>query len=266
MAAHKSIKISPSERFEHLPSAPIVEAVIQLVGRAEAQRGPTELKASLSNALPEYSNVKELRAVSVSLPLGTARNGEPGQSDESAKPKRAWPGFRLATDDGRYVAMFTRDYFSLSRLRPYEDWETFQSEAMRLWDFHMGLAGPTEIGRIGVRFINRFDVPAVDLDPGEYIRGLGNPPGDLPRSEFLHRDGLSVPGHPSYGVTVIRTVKPADPGQADHVALLLDIDVFSSLRFPPDPHTIKSRLADMHWLKNRVFFDNVTERALDLCR
>ncbi len=48
--------------------------------------------------------------------------------------------------------------------------------------------------------------------------------------------------------------------------MLLDIDVFSLEPIPPDSARIEERLVQMHWIKNRVFFDNVTEKALDLCR
>ena len=53
-----------------------------------------------------------------------------------------------------YVAQFTRNGFVFSRLKPYEGWETFEAEAKRLWCIYRELAEPSEVQRLGVRFIN----------------------------------------------------------------------------------------------------------------
>jgi uncharacterized protein (TIGR04255 family) len=264
MAAQTPISIDHSDEFEHLNRAPIVEAVIQIVARAGAKRTLGELRTSLSSELPEYPHIKSVGSVSVTMPFQLAsKQGAP--APEPATSERSWLGLRLETEGGLNIAMFTRDYFSFSRLRPYEDWESFQTEALRLWSIHYRLAEPSEVRRVGVRFINRFDVPAVELDPGEYLSGLAEPPGDLQRSGYFYRDDLIVPGHP-YNVTLMRTVQPSGVSQPSKVGLLLDIDVFSNRPFAPEQRTIERRLLDMHWLKNHVFFKNATEKALSLCR
>ena len=257
------IAITPAEQFEHLRIAPIVEAVIQLRARAEIPQKSNELKALLKEKLPEYSTVKSVGSVSVTVAIAAAGNESSAVPAQPSLPERAWHGLRLETEDARNVAMFTREHFSFSRLKPYDNWESFSEEALRLWTIHETLMGPSEIQRLGVRFINRLEVPIDQLDRSEYLRGLSYPPGGLESTGFFYRDNLSVPGHP-YAATLVRTVQPVP----DHpsVALLLDIDTYSQQPFPPDPARIRERLADLHWIKNRIFFDNVTEKALDLCR
>ena len=64
-------------------------------------------------------------------------------------------GLKCQSEDSFYVVQFNKDSFVFSRLKPYEDWEKFSQEALRLWEIYCELPEPTEIGRIGLRFINR---------------------------------------------------------------------------------------------------------------
>lgn len=264
MSENPSTIIDLSESFPHLPHAPIVEAVIEFRVRAEQMTARNEFKKDLLAALPEYPNTNDISRGSVSLALANPASGE----DSSASLQSAehlWIGLRVESADRLQVGMFTRDFFSFSRLRPYENWETFRTEALRLWDVHKKMTGSSEIARLGVRFINRFDVPLISLNPGDYLKGVPAPEGKLPRSGFLYRDELAVPGYP-YAATLMRTIQPGGPTQPNQAALLLDIDVFSPQPLPSDRTIIEQRLSDLHVLKNRIFFENVEPLALEKCQ
>ena len=264
MPEYPSITIDPSETFPHLPRAPIVEAVIEFRVRAEQMAARNVFRQDLQGALPGYPNTNDMSRGSVSVALSN-----PGSDrDSSASLQSAehlWIGLRVESADRLQVGMFTRDFFSFSRLKPYENWAAFLGEALRLWEVHKRLTGSSEIARLGVRFINRFDVPLNGLDPGNYLKGVPSPQGDLPRSGFLYRDELAVPGHP-YAAVLMRTIQPSGPMLPDQAALLLDIDVFTLAPFPPDRTTIQQRLSDLHVLKNRIFFENVEPPALEMCQ
>ncbi len=112
MAEPSPITITPSEPFEHLPCAPIVEAVIQLRARSETPQTSNNLKAVFKEKLPEYSTVKSVCSVSVTLAIEAAGKESSAAPAEPPLPERAWHGLRLETEDSRNVAMFTREYFS----------------------------------------------------------------------------------------------------------------------------------------------------------
>lgn len=262
MTGNLPITVNPTDSFPHLPRAPIVEAVVQFRTRAEQMPEVNQFKSNLRAMFPDYSQVKTIGSVSVSVPLSLDPHSH---SSATRSTDRSWLGLRIETEDGLNVGMFTRDFFSFSRLRPYENWSHFTTEAMRLWTAHEQLCSPSEIGRLGVRFINRFDVPLVDLNPSHYLKGIPAPAGDLDRSGFLYRDELAVPGHPLAAV-LMRTIQPGGATMPDKAALLLDIDVFTLQPFPPDRTTIAERLSELQILKNRMFFKNIEPPALEMCR
>ncbi len=125
----------------------------------------------------------------------------------------------------------------------------------------MELAQPTEVQRLGLRFINSIAIPG----EGDLAEFLQAPPTPLLEMEltftgFLHKDTLAVPGHP-YVVNFIKTIQPAQGGEG--AGLILDIDVFTTQPVGTDQVAIERHLAEMRWLKNKIFFGSITPKAME---
>ncbi len=236
-------------------------------GRAEAAWDEGTVAGRIKDqAGPAYPTVKSMRGFLVHAQFTLAPPGtEAPQTGPARHEERGWVGLRLESADGRQIAVFARDRFTFSRLKPYEVWERFSGEALRLWQTHATVSAATEVQRLGVRFINRLEVPLAGLDFEDYFEAFASPPREFPVAAFLHQDTLAVPDYP-YLVNVRRTFQPPQGDGAETLAILLDIDVFSAEPLPADLPTITRSLAEMHWLKNRAFFGSLTKRALDLCR
>jgi len=255
------MKIEVSEQFPHLPHAPIVEAVIEIRARAEVAWEEGVISEQLKPKLPDYPQVASQKEFQQEVQFGA------GQVLEAKQHNLGWKGLRLQSADQRQVVQFNRDGFVFSRLDPYENWEHLRDEALRLWRVHLDLAHPTETQRIGLRFINRIELPAHEMKFEEYIQPHAEPPRglDLPFQGFFHHDTLAAPGHP-YSINVVRTIQlPQDP-RTQGIGLILDIDVFTTQPFELRQGLLEERLAEMRWLKNKVFFGSITQKALDSFR
>ena len=173
-----------------------------------------------------------------------------------------WRGLRCESADRLHVAQFNRDGFAFSRLAPYESWNQFQQEGLRLWQLHRELVQPAEVQRLGLRFINRIVIPQEGPRLEDYLEAPPKLPRDvdLPVAGFLHHDTLTVPGH-EYGINFIQTVQP--PQGPDTGGLILDIDVFTTRPFSVDQDALERHLSEMRWLKNKVFFGSITRRVLE---
>jgi uncharacterized protein (TIGR04255 family) len=152
-----------------------------------------------------------------------------------------------------------------SRLEPYESWEQLYEESMRLWHLYTGLARPVEIQRIGLRYINRIQLPIGDMRFEEYLDPAPKPPQglELPFHNFMQHDTLATPDYP-YAINVIRTIQL--PGTAGNpgLNLILDIDAFTTHGFELEEAELQKHLLEMRWLKNKVFFGSITPSALKL--
>jgi glycosyltransferase involved in cell wall biosynthesis len=74
----------------------------------------------------------------------------------------------------------------------------------------------------------------------------------LESTSFFHQDTVRWPGT-AYGVRLVRAMDPGEPGEVG--ILLLDIDI--SLEESVELGDADRRIAEMRFLKNRVFFSTV---------
>ena len=253
--------INIDESFPHLPRAPIVEAVIDIRARPAAALEEAGLKAQLEAKLSGYQYLDSMRHVQIQHEV-SLKGGVP------ASPiirELDWKGLRFQSGDKKHIAQFNRDGFVFSRLEPYESWKQLFDDGMRLWRMYVELAQPVEIHRIGLRYINRIQLPPDELRFDDYLEAAPMPPKgmDVPFHGFLHQDTLAVPDYP-YAINVIRTIQPPLAPDIHGLSLILDIDAFTTQGFELDEALLEQRLLEMRCLKNKVFFGSVTPNALKL--
>jgi uncharacterized protein (TIGR04255 family) len=255
------IEIRTDEVFETFLNAPIVEAIIDIRARAMTDFDEASLRAYLEAALTGYNFLDSRLAFQHEFEV------EGGKLPVQSMRDLGWKGLRFQSGDNKQIIQFNLDGFVFSRLHPYLDWAQLAGEGMRLWNVFQEFAQPIEIHRIGLRFINRVVLPPGELKFEDYIHPAPAPPGglDLPFLGYMHQDMLAVPGFP-YAINVIQTIQLPHDATAEGVALILDIDVFTTQGFELEDAGLSRRLEEMRWMKNKVFFGNITEKAKELFR
>jgi uncharacterized protein (TIGR04255 family) len=247
-------RIDLNESFEHLPGAPIAEALIHWRARAGKTLTAESFQTALTDRLTDYPAPKRQHQLQV--------GAEIAESESSVQQRQVWHGVRFESENKLHVAQFTRNGFVFSRLKPYTNWEDFVAEAIRLWDFYVEFAEPPEIERLGVRFIN-----VISLDPAEELANvLASPPVAptsmrLPVGEFMHQTKFDIPDH-DYSLNVIQTIQQSALTGDEPSNLILDLDVFTNQTPAATDENLKERLADMRWIKNKAFFTFLTESVL----
>ncbi len=254
-AAEFQIKLE--EGFPHLSEAPIAEAVIQIGAKARTDWTESVIREKLKANLPDYPQQSSHREITTELKL------QDGQAPTQETKDMGWHGVRLRSEDGKHNVHSTRDGFLFSRLAPYPRWEEFSSEAFRLWEIHQRLAEPSDVLRLGLRFVNKIVVPVEGLVLRKVLPGSPEAPRGLniPFSNFFHHDTLAVPGD-KYAINLIRTIQRA-PEPSPNVSLILDIDVFTTHAFEVESAEIQKRFTEMRWLKNKTFFGSVAQQILE---
>lgn len=249
------MNINFSETFPHLSRAPIVEAVIDLRAKPSVQWQQEGFQKFLKEKLPDYPTTQYQRLSQLEFKT------EPGKPPEQRVVDLGCTGLLFRPQDKLQVAQFQKEGFAFSRLTPYQKWELFMAEALRLWKIFVEVARPVAIQRIGVRFINRMTFPADAFNLDEYLVGSPQPKSTLGflRAGFLYSDTLVVP-ETNYSVNLIRTIQPAQ-GTPPSIPIILDIDVFTTAVAELVDADIEKRLTEMRWLKNKIFFGNITEKT-----
>lgn len=251
--------IDTAESFPHLNRAPIIESVIDIRALATTTFEEEALRTALAPRLQGYRFLVAPREFRQEFRMEMGGPAEQNFQDLGLK------GLHFQSDDQKQIVQFNRDGFVFSRLEPYRDWTSFVDEGMSLWRLFDEIARPVEIHRIGLRFINRIQLPVGESRFGDYIQPAPVPPRDLalPFHGFLHQETLAVPGC-NYAINVVRAIQPPPAEGAAGIGLILDIDVFTTQGFDHDVNRVIQSLQEMRWLKDKTFFGCITPNALEL--
>ncbi len=243
--------INLSEKFPHLSKAPIVEAVLDIRVVPSVKWDEAGLQKELKQRIPDFPKFETIRATQFQVQLG--------------KPAPVFEdfgciGFKLQSGNNLHIAQFNKDAFVFSRLNPYEDWERFSREALRLWAIYCELLKPSEVRRVGLRFINRVVLKQTRVELSDYYKYSPETLKELnwPLTGYLHHDVMQVPETP-YAVNLIKTVQNI-PGE---IGLILDIDVFMQNHFVYNELRIIECMEEMRWVKNKIFFGSLTEKLIE---
>jgi uncharacterized protein (TIGR04255 family) len=247
-------------QFPHLTKAPITEAVIDF--RVTAREGITAetIEAGLaSRAFGYYKKAPILRGV-----FGFQLSAETGATAKVLPGSATVIGVRLHSSDEKYVAQFSTEGFALSRLEPYESWETLFAEAQRLWPIYAACVEPAVVSRVAARFINNLRLPLQVGDTfDKFLTQQPTYPPELPQavSSFLQRFVLH---DKDSGATIIVTQALEDSPPGGDVPVILDLDAYQNARFSSDGPEMWTCLGQLRVLKNKFFFASVTPKALEM--
>jgi len=256
------INIDKLEEFPVLNTAPIAEAVIDIRALPSKAFEESSVRLYLEEKLVGYSFLDSHREIHYEV------RAEGEKPPEQSIRDLGWRGVRFQSNDQKKIAQFNRDGFAFSWLEPYDNWQSFFQEGKSLWSVFKNLAAPVNIDRIGLRFINRIELPSGELNIERYLRNAPVPPADLdlPFLGFMHQETLSVPGHP-YAINFIRTIQPPQRPLDKGIAIILDIDVFTlqplEQAVENDDTKFSDMLSEMRWLKDKTFFGSITEEGLE---
>ncbi len=250
---------APSVGFAHLNRAPITEAVIDY--RVQARDGITpsnfnEVRERLRPEFPVAVDVKTFEAH-----LGFDESGQP----RTPESKHQHLGTMLRNEARAEVVQFRTDGFTFNKLAPYTSWNEIYPRAQHFWQMYCEVAKPLATSRVAVRFINKIRIPLPIGDLGDYLKTAPNVPQELPQQlrQFLTRVVLYEPSE-DLSATVTQALEPS--ASQDEIVVLFDIDAFRDLAPAADPQQIDQTFRRLHLLKNKIFFNCLTDRALELFR
>ncbi|MHB8634785.1 MAG: TIGR04255 family protein, partial [Thermoplasmatota archaeon] len=235
-----------------LQRPPIIEALLDVkVVPAET----LELSAleALHGAVAERYPSKRIHKSA----QASVRFGPDGQIEVDQTPPSA-QGFVFSSADGLALFQPRIDGMTFNRLKPYPGWEAFVAEAKLLWTAYSDAAHPTRVTRIGLRYVNRLDLPLPIADLGQHLHTLPKIADelDVDFEDMLMRLVLRDPGT---GLVAILT-QAIDRGVGDpgKLPLVLDIDVVMPEPLEVGSDQLWTKVEAMHAFTKRIFFESLT--------
>jgi uncharacterized protein (TIGR04255 family) len=178
---------------------------------------------------------------------------------------QVWSGVKLSSSDRTDVSIFRTNSFACSRLAPYLGWECFQPRAQRDWGVFRKTSGPVELARIGLRYINRVDIPASSGVPIRVEDYLNVSPKLPETGEAIFNYTMQVVqpiGADDCGL-ILNSASVPSP-LIGFASFVLDIDVFREKDLPRRDKELWALIERMRHHKNSIFESCITDQARTL--
>jgi len=240
----------------HLARAPIIEAVIDIQVAPRAGASFVDLETAFKSL--DFGFRRQSFVIAGTVGFSVNLDAEVQHSGGMERI-----GLRLQSDDEKYVALIRTNGLSLSRLAPYESFDTVAATTRKLWEIYVNRWAPEKVTRIATRYINNLRLPLKDGQQlSDFIDTLTELPADVPQSigPFLQQFNCMDRGSDCRVQLTLAWNGLAD--QNGRVPVILDIDAFKMHEYPPRDSEVWSSLDTLRALKNRCFFGTVTELAL----
>ena len=235
----------------HYAHAPLTEALIDIRVELPSEVGLSKLAEVRHEQEVDYPKQEELFIVQGHMTVGP---------EIGASATRTSNGYRFVSKDGRQIFQARLDGFTFNRLAPYEDWNTFRDEARRLWNSYRAITSPKNVTRIGVRYINRIDLPLPINDFKDYLRTVPEISRGMSQGLSSYFMQLQLPQVDLNAMLVLNQALIPPPAPKI-VSVLLDIDLYSDSDLPSNEQGLWERFEAFHDRKNKVFEASITDRV-----
>ena len=238
-----------AEIRQHLKNAPLKEAIIDLRASVPDDFNSERLLELVELLRDDYPKMRTQRIMQAEFKLPS------GKSDTTQLGTGVW----LTSGDGKQIAQFRTDGFTVNRLRPYTSWRELFPEALKLWEHYVNVTNVDHVSRVAVRYINRIDLPLrVDFD--DYFTAPPKIPEGLPQTlgAFLTRI-VMVDEDTNTLANVTQSLERGLDEKS--VSVILDIDTYRQGQFSSDVAELTPIFEELHAFKNRIFFGFITEQT-----
>jgi uncharacterized protein (TIGR04255 family) len=229
---------------------PITEAVVEV--RMSSAVSQEVLEKVQKRLLVEYPAPPQ-RTFNMQVEVG----------EDTSKVIQEPLGYKLTSRDASDVVSISTQAIASSRLPPYEGWEPFIAQARRNWDIWTGIVGRREISRLGVRYINRLDIPVrevPELRIEDYLNfGLRLPKTGIPPMTHLSINSVAPLGKDE--CTLILNAGTGPSPLVQTFSLYLDLDISREVALPQRDDKLWEFVDRMREHKNFIFEACITDRA-----
>jgi uncharacterized protein (TIGR04255 family) len=233
--------------------APVTEAVIEL--RFAEPIDQETVEEAARRARRDYTFEDPDKGIEVHFDVAA----------QKAQFQQVWFGVKLSSSDRADVSIFRTTAFVCSRLAPYLGWEAFQPRAARDWDVLKKTFGSAKLARIGVRYINRIDVPLgsnLPLRVEDYLNVWPHSPEDGEPMTGYAMQIVRPLGVDGCWLILNSAIVPSP--LIGFASFVLDLDVYRELDLPSRDDEVWALIERMRRHKNRVFESCVTDQARTL--
>ena len=125
-------------------------------------------------------------------------------------------------DDERALIQVGPDLLTVNHLKPYPKWSIYQAMIVNALQVYRQVANPRGLERIGLRYINRMEVPGPAFEIEDYIQAVPRVPQPMPQAFRLFIQRVEIPFERANGLLILQSALGVP--EENKSALMLDLD------------------------------------------
>ena len=181
--------------------------------------------------------------------------------ETTAKLKNQRLGHRRSSEDMCQLLVLWPKTLTIAQLAPYDGWATFYQRFNRDWRTLKSTVAQREIERIGIRYINRIDIPVSSpvIEHEEFLNIFPKLPDMLqPMNAFNIQAQVYLQDIDCQ----LRINSAAVPSPLiDHASFVVDLDFLRVQNVPQNDRALQNLLNTIRNKKNEVFESLITDKA-----
>lgn len=155
------------------------------------------------------------------------------------------------------------DLLTVNHLKPYPTWEVFKPLILDNLKKYIEIAQPKGFKRLGLRYINKIDIPAKSIELSDYFNYYPYLPKELPQKHGAFSVRVEIP-HEENRDHILLTFGHTIPEKPGELSFLLDLDYVMIL---PEKVAIEQAgewLEQAHEVIEKTFEACITDKCRNL--
>ena len=231
------------------PKPPLIEAVCEFRFDPGQEWDWTVPGLFYDRVQEDFPLKRERKNYEVAVGEGPSEDGPSVQGLMSS-----W--LQFVREDKSALIQVGPDLLTVNHLRPYTDWPTFKAMIQRSFEEYQAVAKPKGFRRVGLRYINRLEIPDPSVEIEEYVQAVPKIPDSLPQLFAKWAQQVVIPFEEKNGWLVLQTGSAREEESTESHPFMLDLD-FRTL----DPQQVSLETA-MEWIETA---HKVVEESFEAC-
>jgi uncharacterized protein (TIGR04255 family) len=236
---------------QQLRKPPIVEASIDI--RVSPKSGITaDIFSDLIESQKSLFQIEHQIEMSFQIPLTEA--------PPEVLP-RTRSGVVLRDDQKGIFVQLQISGFSFSRTKGYTHWDSLKEEASGFWKTYKRISSPEKITRLSTRYVNAIKFPYPLESITQVLTAPIILPPNVPNSIAAFQTSATIVDEQQELFATVSQIMN-NVSNPKFLSMILDITTFQQKEYAIDDNNIWILLEKMRELKNRIFFESLTEQTI----
>ncbi|MBW6481508.1 MAG: TIGR04255 family protein [Vicingaceae bacterium] len=230
-------------KVRNLKNAPIQEALIDFKFDLDDKLTVDKLKEFSTEKVANYPKMGDILEYNIGINL-----------DSTINQNKLIAGVNLTKEDEGRVCQLRINGVAFNKIKGYTDWQNFISEPKQIWEDFINEFNFLKITRIGIRYINKFELQhKTDLRDDFYLLPI------LPKGLNEEMEGFNLEILlPNKNKNIKGLIREYIKKEDNKNFMVLDIDVFMQSNLSLNIDNIWDIFDELREFKNKIFFGSTT--------